>query len=314
MALRYVGLQIAQARSETGETDYTDDNGVPQSVFVQALKEGVIHCQNALYLAAPQIFDVIGYLDAVIDQVEYDLPENAFLGSALAAVEFSASGENTDYYRLNLIDYAYRVGGSGNPSGFTPYGDNKMIVDPACASTGGQFRFPYGANLDEPALRIGKVASATKDVAMENYLTIVLENDSTLDGDTLSENEYVCLNDKDGVVKYYNAHYSAYDSTTKTLTLDTDTSVEDGTIAVGDYVTAGKYSTTHIKLAPVAEPILLAFMRRRAYLEKSSDDRASEEDNIAAFTKEMVAVYKRRLRMQKKIAYTGRFDNLGRRL
>lgn len=318
MALKYIGLLIAQAREETGETDYSDSsdpdevNGIPQSVPIQAAKEATIHCQNALYLAAPQIFDVMGEIDGVQNQIEYDLPDNAYLGAAIASAEYSQSGDDTDFSMLSLSDYAYRTGGTGTPSRIIPYNDGKFLVDPACASAGGLFRIFYGATLDEPDLRRGKIKAVVKDGPMTNYLTVELEDDSTLDESTIEANEYFCANDKDGVVKYYNVNYTAYSSTTKILTLNTSTPVADGTIAVGDYITANRYSSSHIKLHRIAEPIVLAFIRRRFYLGKSSADVLNEEDNIAAFTKEMVAVYKRRLRAQKKIPYTGRFERLGR--
>lgn len=314
MALKNISLLISQAREETGETDYSATNGVPQSVPVQAAREAVIHCQNSLYLAAPRLFDIITYLTPVVSQIEYDLPANTFIGAAIASVEYSPSSSDNDYFRMALADYGYRTGGTGTPSRFVPYGENKLIVDPPVSVTGGLFRVVHGANLDEPDLRRGKIASRTLDGPLANYLTVVLENDSNLDETTIEANEYFCANDKDGTVKYYNVNYTAYDSTTKTLTLNTTTPVASGTLVVGDYITIGKYSTSHIKLHPIAEPIILAFIRRRFYLGKSSDDVTSEEDNIAAFTKEMVAVYKRQIRTQKKIPYTGRFENIGRRV
>lgn len=318
MSLRYIGLLIGQAREETGETDYSDSadpnevNGVPQSVPVQAAREAVIHCQNSLYLASPQIFDIISEIDAVVGQIEYDMPENAYLGAAVASAEYSESGDDEDFSMLSLSDYAYRTGGSGIPSRFIPYNDGKVLFDPA-PSTQGLFRIVHGADLDMPDLRRGKISSVTKDGPMTNYLTIVLDStDATLDEDAINANEYVCVNDKDGVVKHYNVAFTAYDSTTKTLTLDTSTAVADGAISVGDYITVGKFTTTHIKLHNIAEPVVLAFLRRRFYLGKSSVDVQNEEDNIAAFTKEMVSAYRRRVRVQKKIPFIGRFEHLGR--
>ncbi|TXH58373.1 MAG: hypothetical protein E6Q97_02295 [Desulfurellales bacterium] len=318
MALRNISLLISQAREETGETDYsesgTEINGVPQSVPLQAAREGVIHCQNVLYLADPKIFDVIGYIDGVQSQLEYDLPANAFLGAAIASAEYSQSGADNSYQRLSFTDYSYRSGGTGTPSRFISYGDGKFLVDPPCSTAGGKFRIVYGATLDVPALRCGKIEARTLNGGGTLYETVVLENDSNLNEVDLAANEYFCVNDKDGVVKYYNVDYTAYDSGTKTLTLGSSVAVTGGTIAVGDYITIGRYSTSHIKLHAVAEPIILAFMRRRFYLGKSSADVQGEEDNIAAFTKEAVSVYRRRVRTAKKIPFTGRFENLGRRL
>ena len=314
MALRYIGLLIAQAREETGETDYSDTNGVPQLVAVGALREGVIHCQNQLYLADPKIFDEIGYITPVQDQIEYALPENAFIGSSIGSLEYSPSGVDSRYYRLALADYGFRTGGSGVPSKFVPYGDGKLLLDPAPNVSGGLLRVVYNAHLDEPDLRRGKIEAVELNGSADAYLTVTLAaSDGTLDEATLQANEWICVNDVSGNVTYYNIHYSGYDTVTRKLTFDIATPItSSGVIAVGSYVTVGKYSTTHVKLNRIAEPVLLAFLRRRFYLQKSSEDKAAEEDNIAAFTKEMVAVYKRRVRTAKKVGYTGRFEGVGR--
>lgn len=314
MALRYVGLQISQAREETGETDYSTTNGVPQSVPLQALREAVIHCQNSLYLAYPKIFDVITEIDAVAGQSEYDLPANTYLGSSIASAEYSKDGDSENFLQLSLIDFGYRLGGTGYPSSFIPYGDAKIIVDPAPSLAGGSFRIAHSAHLDEPDLRRGKIKTITKDGPMTNYVSIELEDDSILDEDAIALHEYLCVNDKDGVVKYYNANFTSYDASSNTLTLAASTPVSAGTIAIGDYITLGKYTTTHVKLDRIADPVIMAFVRRRFYLSKSSEDVKNEEDNIAAFTKEMVAAYKRAIRTQKKIPFTGRFEFLGRRV
>lgn len=312
MALRYVGLQIAQAREECAETDYSATNGVPQATPLGAARDAVIHVQNQLYLAAPRIFDVIGYLTPVQNQIEYTLPENAYIEAAIAAIEYSPNGDSSQYSKLTMTDYGYRNGGVGTPTLFTPYGDGKVIIDPAPNVSGGLFRVVYGALKDAPDLRRGKIEAVELNGGATAFVTVTLAADDSLDVTTLQQNEWICVNDVSGNVTYYNIHYSGYDTATRKLTFDLTPAVGSGAIAVGSYVTVGKYTTTHIKLNPIADPVVMAFIRRRLYLQKSSEDKTAEEDNIAAFTKEMVAVYKRQIRTLKKPGYTGRFEGIGR--
>lgn len=308
MALRYNGTLIALAREDTGETDYGTDNGVPQSVAIQAMTEAVIHCQNVLYENWPRYFDILTYLSGVAGQLEYTLPDNTFLGSAIASVEYSSDGSANNYYPLDYRDYIYRTGERSNePRRYIPYGINKFILDPYLDTSVGSLRVAHAVALDAPALRAGRIASSTNNGTA--YQTIVLESGTEADEADFDADEYVCVNDRDGNVTYYNVPYTAYDSGTLTLTLDTTGSLmSDGTITDGSYITIGKYSTTHIKLDRVAEPIVLSYLRRRFYLTKSSDDVSAENENISAFTAEMVRVYNRTVRSQKKVPYTGKFE------
>lgn len=310
MPLKYNGLLIAQAREETGETDYSDDNGVPQSVAIQALREAVIHCQNTLYLTAPRIFDVISLLDPVASQIEYELPETTYLGSSIAFVRYSHDGDERNYYNLDLADYIYRVGAvSSEPRRFTPYGERSILVDPPLDSARGKFQVFHGRHLDEPDIRRGKIENVTNNVT--EYQTIVLANDTNLDATGIGLEEYICVNDKDGNVKFYNVHYDSYDSSSRTLTLTPGSALmSGGSITIGDYITLGKYTTTHVKLDRIAAPVLLAYLRRRFYLGKSSEDVTGENENIKVFTQEMERSYRKTYRSAKRVPYRGKFEGV----
>lgn len=313
MPLRRTDILIAQTREETGETDYSEAsdpnerNGIPQSVFLQAFRDGVIHCQNAIYGVASRVFDGPTYIDGVADSVEYELPENTYLGSSIVSVEYSRDSSQENYYPLELRDFGYRSNDrAALPQIYVPYGERKFLVDARLDASVGKFRVWHGKHLDKPELRRGRISDAPNDGT--NYTVLTLES-ATADDIALAGDEWICVCDRNGVVKYYNAYYTAYDSTAKTITLE-DAAITNGTITVGDYVTVGKYTTTHVKLDDIAEPVIMAFLRRRAYLSKSSDDAAAEAENITAFTLNMVNVYQKRNRDKKRVPYTGKFENI----
>lgn len=313
MALRRTDILIAQAREEAGEVDYSEAsdpnerNGVPQSVPLQAFREAVVHCQNAIYGVASRTFDNSTIIDGVADSVEYELPENAYLGSSILALEYSRDGSDENYYPLALRDFGYRSNDrAALPSRYVPYGERNFLVDPRLDSSVGSFRVWHGKHLDKPELRRGRITNAANDGT--NYTILTLDS-ATADDIALSGDEWICINDRNGVVKYYNIYYTAYDTSAKTITLDSAL-MADGDIAVGDYVTVGKFTTTHVKLDETAEPIIMAFLRRRFYLGKSSDDVNAETENITAFTTTMVNVFQKRNRDKKKVPYTGKFENI----
>jgi len=307
MALRYNGILIDAAREDTGETDYSATNGITQNSAVEKLREAVIHCQQNIFDVAPHVFDVLTEISGVANQNSYDLPENTYIGASLIAFEYSKDGTAEKYYPLELKDYIYRANkADSEPRCFIPYGERSVLVDPFPDTSNGKFRATHGAYLDAPDIRRGKIA--TVNSAGASYTTLVLEDDTNLDETKIATDEYLCVSDKDGTVVFYNANYS-YDTGTKTLTL-TGALVADGDIDVGDYITIGRYTTTHIKLHKHAEPVVLSYLRRAFYLRKSSADADAEMTNLKSFTNEMVNAYFKRNRMQKKVPYIGKFENV----
>lgn len=308
MPLRYNGKIIELCREEAGETDYSIYNGISQAVSIQALKEGLIHCANNIYKVYPHYLDVKTVIDLVNGQQEYDLPENAYLGAGIQSVRGSHDGSARNYQPLTLTDYNYEDNGAtGEPTRYYLRGERTLLVTPIPDSSNGKLAINHAQWPDLPALRVGKIASRTLNGGGTQYETIVLEDDATLDETAIASDEYLCVNDKDGNVVHYNAYYSSYDSGTKTLTLD-GALASTGAISVGDYITLGKYTTTHIKLDTLAEPIIMAFLRRRYYLSKSSEDVSAENENIIAFTAELVDSFNSRVRDAKQVPYRGIYE------
>lgn len=311
MSLRYIGTIITACRKDTGETDFSDDNGTPNDIAIEAAKEGVQHCQNVLVGLAPKTFEILTELAGVSGQVEYELPENTYIGSSIAFVRYSTDGDNKNYYNLALKDYGYFRGGNDTePQRFTNFGERSILIDPVLSSSVGKFQVSHGAYLDSPALRSGKISARTISGDGLSYTDITLDSgDATLDDDAVAADEFICVNDVNGVVKFRNLQYT-YNSSTHVLTLVGSALLADGSVSVGDYITVGKYTTTHPKLSLIAEPILKSYIRRRFYLGKSSEDVIAENDNIKVFTEEMVNAYSKQVRSQKKVPYTGRFEGV----
>lgn len=311
MSLRYIGTIITACRNDTGETDFSADNGVPNSIAIEAAKEGVQHCQNVLMTLAPKTFEILTELAGVSGQAEYQLPENTYIGSSIAFVRYSKDGDNKNYYSLALKDYAYFAGGNDTePQRFTNFGERSILIDPVLSSSVGKFQVSHGAYLDAPALRSGKISARTVNGAGTAYTDITLDSaDSTLDDSAIAADEFLCVNDVNGVVKFQNIQYT-YNSSTKVLTIVGSALLTAGTVAVGDYITIGKYTTTHPKLSLIAEPVVKSYIRRRFYLGKSSEDVQAENDNIRVFTEEMVNAFSKQVRSQKKVPYTGRYEGI----
>lgn len=300
---------IRQAREDTGETDYSDDNGISQSVVLEALKDAQIHIRAELGASYPEIFDLETTIAGVANQAEYVLPARVYLGGSIYMVEYSHDSQATNYYLLNNNTAYSRVRvPSGMPTRWIPGKSGYITIDPVPNLSTGTLRVTYGKELDKPAIRAGLINARTLNGGATQYETITLENDSTLNESELSRGDYVCINNVDGEVKYYNLRYvysTGYNSTTKTLTFYTPAATSGGTISVGDYITVGKNTCTHSFLDNVCEPTLAAFARRKLYLSSSSSDAADENDNISIAMKTIVKSYQHRNRGPKKVPYKG---------
>lgn len=307
MPLRLTTEIIDECREETGETDFSGTNGVPQSIPLAAFRESLVFIQNEIFLVAPSHFESSVDMDVTVGESEYDLPDNAFLGAAIAFVLYSPTGEEEDFYPLELKDPKYFWGGSGRPCRYHQI-NSAILIDPLPADATGVLRIYVGLHLDKPAERVGKVVAALDDAT--DYTTIELANDDTLDSDAIDAGEDLCVNDRYGQIKYRNVPYDSYDSTTRIITLADGVALSGGSIEAGDYITLGLDTTTHVKLDAVAEPIVKAYIRRRFYLGKSSDDVDAENENITAFMGQMIKSYIKRNRGPKKMPYVGKYDQI----
>lgn len=316
-SLEYIGTIIASSRQETGETDYSDTNGTPQSVPIEAANEALIQCQSLIYGILPQAFEsATEEIDGVAGQTHYDAPANCWLGTAIEMIEFSIDGTEAGYYELDGKSGRFKDNAlNGYPSIWYPEGIGGFAISPPPKDANGTIRVTYTRALDSLQLRIGKIAAVTKDVSMENYTSITLADVSSsieLDTTALSSSNYLCVNTKFGEVVYYNIGYdydTDFNTSTKVLTFDPVVPVSAGVISVGDYITTGQYTTTHAKLGKECHSILKGFINRRFYLGRSSSDVDAETDNITLASKRLEDGFQHaKANMSFKPRYKGKFE------
>ncbi len=307
--LDYCGNIIQECREDTGETDYSDTNGTPQSVALKALNEGQKLAQSIIYNHHPSYFDNETTLIASPGVATTPLPANTYLGRSILGVFYSPDGADASYYPLDGRTPQFRVYSGNLPIKWIPIGSSSIFLDPPPLQAG-KIKIIHNTHLDRMDLRRGRIASApVEDGGSLNYVSIEL--DTTADETALAANDYVCINDRDGNVKYYNLPYTYatdYNSTHRVLTFASPQLKTGGTIAEDDYITCGRYTTTHSKLDDVCLPLLQAFLNRRFYLSKSSVDAESEKENIGVYSEMIVKQYQKAIRGPKKYPYVGKFE------
>lgn len=273
---RYIGDILDAVRRDTHNVDWAQGGAgrkgtiqedlVRYANWAQQRAQGVVARKHNYYFeVAPKEISIVA------DQDTYTVPDNVYLGSRIQKVEYSRSGLARDYNRLRPFnphsDYP-RIG--SHPCFYRRRGSS-ITLTPTPAQSQGSIRVHYERALDLLALRAGQVQGRTLTSTQLTALSI----DTTSDGDDvipLSTAQYICINDQYGNVKMYNIPITSYDDSTGIVTLDAFTFAEGESVAVGDYVTVGKYTTTHSDLVDDFERYISEYVSERLLHKDSSVD------------------------------------------
>lgn len=274
----YVGDLISNARSDTQNADDipTDDeqSGIPTADFLRYANFAQDRLQGKITKKYPFAFQTYKEIDIVGGVSLYSIPDNVSLNTKVVKVEYSKTGLASDYRRLKpgnpylqqYRDYPY-------PMFYTRL-DGQILLEPSVAATAtGKIRVWYIRTLDRMELRRGVVDAVT--INGSNQITALSLSTTDDDATELGKisTQYLCVNSVAGVVKCYNIPVNGYDSTTGNVTLVGTPELDAGeTVAVGDYVTIGRYTTTHSKLANECERYLTEYVNRRVKKRDSSKD------------------------------------------
>lgn len=292
---RHVGLLLRQVGGQTSNrrTDVTSTAGIPDNRLIQYFNDAQTRLQTLILEQMPNCtnFDTSVTRSLTANDDTYDISDgDAFYDGHVRAVQYRRSSTER-WYTLDPDFPRHFSGGtsSGSPACYGIRGA-QIIVEPVPQSTQGSLRIWYIRALDTLDKRRGKIETINSSGG--NYTTAVLEDDADLDRDEIALWDYLCVNDSDGNVVYYNANYTDFDPDTNTITFSgAATSV--GTISVGDYITLGQYTTTHSKLVKEAERYLLEYCAWKIYREDSSEDTLETNKELAVVERDVVSGYGR---------------------
>lgn len=308
--MRYVGEIIADCREDTGEQDYSDDNGTPQSVPLAALNRAQTTLEALIYAQRPELFNKRSTtLTGVAAQEEYLIPSDAY-SYDVKLIEYSPDGNARNYYPLDCVSYIELFGDTDStPQRYALRGPY-FIVDPILGSSVGVFRVTYFPRFDGLDLRRGTVSSAPQNVGGTEYTSIVLANDAYLDSVAIGAGEYLNVVDRDGEIVYRNIPYTAYSSGSQTITLDAGVLVSAGAIAAGNYITIGRDKTTHSDLPDYCEPYLIARCNYKLFSVKSSSDAEYALTEAQDAFSLVRSTLERTPKESERIPYSGKFEDL----
>ena len=284
--MRYVGDLLTSVRERSHNQEFTVGSstsnvedvveGIGNQQLLEFINEGQTHIQSAIINAHPVEFVVSKEISVVANQEEYSIPDNVFVNNRLISVQYTSTGSAIDYYRLPQRPLRDRFTDiTSHPSWYIRR-SGKILLNPIPTTGVGKMRVEYYREADKVALRAGKVAAIT-DNGTISALTIGTADDIP----TLVSNigdKYLCICDKDGNVKEYNVSYTSYDSGTGVFTGISHTRTGTDTITTDDYITIGKYTTTHSDLPTNCERFLVSY---GAVMALKLDSSADWQDELA---------------------------------
>jgi len=278
----YIGRLISDIiRPKTGNNSYTVDTdtgitveGISQNLVLSFFNDALKFVQSQIISVYPDEFIEEDIIDLVAEQEEYAVTGNMFLNNKIISVEYSRSGNVKDYYPLPQAGLQQRDTSPGNPYQYIRR-SGKLLINRIPSSSFGKIRVNFYEALDKLNIRRGQITSKTAT-------TIVLDNDTWLDSVELDNAQYICIVDAYGVVQDYNVVVSSYDSTTRTITIPSQTL----TGVAGNYIVSGKYSTTHLdpelgdSLIEKLETYCKLYTQARMYNTDSSTDEINEKTEV----------------------------------
>ncbi len=290
---RYIERLIEQVRRQTENEDFSSTTGISTDEFIDYFNDAQHRLQSVITATHPKVFTKEIIIDAIANQESYSLPVDSFMDNMVTNVEYSTTGDNQDYY---LLDNSYLKNRDTTFSGFPVHYirvAGKIMLNPA-PSSAGKIRLWYVKRIDELDLRRGKVNTAIVDSGTNTITTLGFDPAGTpaLDTESLNKHNYICIADKDGVVKMANIPFDSIDSATGVVTVSAGFTFEDGeTLSAGDYVVGGQDTTTHSELPRMCERYLKAYVAWKILKRDSSIDYSEQQAELLSMEQDVVNSY-----------------------
>lgn len=292
--MRRVDLLINSSREETESENFSPDTGIQDTEFLQYLNDAQDRIYAAVLSVYPNEFQNEKIITCTAGTALVSLPADTYLGSKVKFIEYSANGQDSNYYKLEKGVTRERVNGySGDPSFYIRRG-SKILLNPA-PSTNGTLRVTYFQKLPKLDKRRGKVGSVVLNTTNNTITSLVIDLTTMPidDIEAIQDDGYMTLVDKDGNIQMQGIPVSMIDPNTGLLTLDGTFNFESGeTASAGNWVLMGKRSTSHSFLDDSCERYLLQHCNWKILKRDSSNDSVESNDELTALVNEIVSAYK----------------------
>ena len=264
--MRRSDTQIKRARDDAFSKDPTTTSGLSHNAVLEYLNDGQDKMQSLISAAYAKFNIVEDIQNTVVSQEGYTMSNRVFINNRFVSVELSCSGNLNDYKPLTKGDFYERNTDQGLPCKYIRRGAT-ILLNAIPDSAVYKLRVNHEGEVDDLDIRRGKISAvAGAGTSGDPVTTITLAASApTPDGtdDTLENIEpgdYVCVVDLDGNRIARNIPVTAYNTSTRVLTVtDFELATGDTLPAANHYITFGQYTTTHSQLPDICDNYLVLY-------------------------------------------------------
>lgn len=292
---KLIDYLIDEVRESTENETFDSNTGLTEEEILKFLNQAQHRLHSKIVAQHPQVFTEEEEFTVTSDTESYSLEHNAFLGNKITAVEFSSTGNSSDYYRLDRITPHNRnTGAEGDPDSYFTRSGRVYLVPTPTTSTG-KLRITFTRRVKGLDKRRGSIKAVTTSGSTITNLEINYVNGTTVDSTQLAKHTRFCVVNKYGDIKMKNILLSAIASSATydaTLTVDSSFAFESGeTITTSDYIVSGDYTTTHSEFSPEVERYLQTFAEWKILKRDSSVDSAEALQELTALEQDIIESY-----------------------
>lgn len=290
--MRRIELLVQECRRQTENEEFTESTGIPDNEFIQYLNDAQEQLQSDIIRNHENIFIKQATFDVVQGQSDYPMPDDAYINNRLNNVWFSHNGQRENMKLLKAGSLKERTYTKVGVPSIYIRSSGKIILSPVPQnSTANGMLIDYVTLLNKLDKRRGKIGSV---VTTGNSITsLQLDLSDEIDVDAINSQCFICVVDKCGEVKMRRIKVLDVNSVTGDITVDPLFQFEDGeTIAVGDYIVAGKFSTNMSELPDMCERYLIQYCNWKILKRDSSNDSGEASTEINEMRAEIVETFK----------------------
>jgi hypothetical protein len=287
MALDRTEILLEEIRNRANIVDWDETSGIHDNEILGYLNDAQEHLQEAISNRGYMVFEGDYETPVVANQEFYPLPDDAFTGNRVRTVSYSRFGRPDDWENIKPTTIQYRdATPSSCPANYILANGGIFLVGVPQYSQG-FLRIFYERALDRVDKRRGEISNVT--VAPNSTIVeIFLAQNEWLDETHIKKRDYLCVSDADGNVLVYNAPIYSYDETQKMIV--THIQVDDPSIA-SEYITLGKYTTTHSKLPANCRRYLSTYVQIAVQDRDTLDVPVSQDKRLMSMEGSLIATF-----------------------
>lgn len=297
--MTYIGDLITEVRRDTENESYSTNNGDSYGIstedFLRYANFALQRLQAKLVNQNVTLFRRTTDINLVANQAAYVIPDNVYLGESIVDVQYSPTGQESDFREIREIAESYRCFDVGSYVQGYIRRAGQVLVTPVPNESRGVLRVTYERAINKLDIRRGVLDAVTISggaiSANTLSLDIASDDDTRISGVT---DKYLCICDKDGNVKTYNVPYTSYNNANGNFTHLAHTLGTGETAAIGDYITIGKWTSTHtVELNfPEVDRYLSLYMAMKILRRDSNADSELISRELAAIEEEMIETFR----------------------